>query len=237
MSDSTPEIGLCRFNLTGSYYAALGENRNSPISGVESDIRAFFFAAEPSYDFDFVRVRGSFLYATGDKDPFDDVDGGFDAVFENPQFAGADTSYWIRQAIPLIGGGFVSLSGRNAVLPSLRSSKEEGQSNFTNPGLILVGAGADIDVTPELRFSTNVNYLRFDETAVLEVARQQADIPNEIGWDISGAFIYRPFQTQNVILRLSGAILVPGAGYDALFGSAEDDDVLYSVLANITLTY
>ncbi len=30
---------------------------------------------------------------------------GFDAIFENPLFAGADTSFWIRQPMPLIGGG------------------------------------------------------------------------------------------------------------------------------------
>ncbi len=30
-------------------------------------------------------------------------------VLENPQFAGADTSYWIRQAVPLVGGGKVAL--------------------------------------------------------------------------------------------------------------------------------
>src|SRR6185295_9419141 len=100
---------------------------------------------------------------------FDDRDNGFDAVFENPQFAGADTSYWIRQAVPLIGGGRVALSGRNGVLNSLRSSKEEGQSNFTNPGIRLIGIGADLDILPELRVSANWNYLLFDTTEVLEV--------------------------------------------------------------------
>ena len=60
---------------------------------------------------------------------------GFDAIFENPIFAGADTSYWIRQAIPFAGGGrAVTINGRNGVLIDLRSSKEQGQSNFNNPG-------------------------------------------------------------------------------------------------------
>ena len=82
------------------------------------------------------------------------TEGGFDAIFENPQFAGADTSYFIRQSIPFVGGGGgVFLNGRNGVLMDLRSSKEEGQSNFNNPGTILLGAGADFDVLPELRVS------------------------------------------------------------------------------------
>ena len=45
----------------------------------------------------------------------------------------------------LIGGGGVTLSGRNGVLASLRSSKDQGQSNFVNPGLALLGAGVDIE--------------------------------------------------------------------------------------------
>ena len=128
-------------------------------------------------------------------------------------------------------------AGRNAVLPSLRSSKEQGQSNFVNPGLTLLGVGADFDILPELRLSFNANYLRFNKTAVLEELRQQPDISNEIGWDLSAAAIWRPFLNQNVVLRLSGAGLIPGDGFEELFGSEDDDDIFYSVLANIVLVY
>ena len=226
-----------RLNLTASGYYAIGENESSLFTGEEADIGAFFLAAEPSIDFDWIRLRLSGLYASGDDDAFDDEEEGFDAIFENPLFAGADTSYWIRQGIPFIGGGFVALSGRNAVLPSLRSSKEQGQSNFVNPGLTLLGVGGDFDILPELRLSFNANYLRFNETAVLEELRQQPSIDNEIGWDLSAATIWRPFLNQNVVLRLSGAALVPGDGTEELFGSKDDDDIFYSVLANIVLTY
>ncbi len=58
----------------------------------------------------------SLLYASGDGDPYDNKSQAFDAIFENPIFAGADTSYWIRQAVPLLGGGRVTLSGRNGLL-------------------------------------------------------------------------------------------------------------------------
>ena len=37
-----------------------------------------------------VRVRLSGLFASGDGDPFDDKHTGYDAIFENPQFAGAE---------------------------------------------------------------------------------------------------------------------------------------------------
>ncbi len=46
-----------------------------------------------------VRLRGSLVYASGDSDPFDNRETGFDAIFENPQIAGSDTNYWIRQGI------------------------------------------------------------------------------------------------------------------------------------------
>jgi hypothetical protein len=88
------------------------------------------------------------VLASGDKDPYDNKSTGYDAIMENPQIAGSDTSFSIRQGLPLIGGGGVALSGRNGILPSLRSSKDEGQSNFVNPGLMLLGVGADLDVAP-----------------------------------------------------------------------------------------
>lgn len=222
-----------RLNLTTSFYVALGTEEDGIFSGQDSDIEAYFFAAEPSMDFDWIRARLSFLYASGDDDPFDDKSEGFDAIFENPQFAGADTSYWIRQAVPLIGGGRVALSARNGVLNSMRSSKEHGQSNFTNPGTVLIGGGVDMDLLPELRLSLNANYLAFATTEVLEVARQQADIDEEIGMDLSASLIWRPFMSQNVVARLSYAQLLAGDGFEQLYG----DDDPYSVLFNLVLTF
>ena len=222
-----------RYNLTTSFYYAFGQEENAVFFDEESDISAFFVAAEASMDLDWIRPRLSFLYGSGDEDPFDDVSNGFDAIFENPQFAGADTSYWIRQAVPLIGGGRVVLSGRNAVLPSLRSSKEEGQSNFTNPGLWLAGVGADLDVTPELRVSFNWNFLKFDDTTVLEVARNQGSIDEDIGQDASVSLTWRPMMSQNIVVRASYATLLAGDGFNALF---PDEDAGYFLL-NVLLAY
>lgn len=224
-------IGL--YNLSVSTYYAFGEETPSVFTNEKSDIKAGFAAMELSRDFDWIRGRLSALHGSGDDDPFDDVAGGFDAILENPLFAGADTSFWIRQAVPLVGGGGVTLSGRNGVLNSLRSSKDEGQSNFINPGVNLIGVGADFDVLPELRLSFNANNLYFDNTAVLEVARNQAPIDKEIGWDLSAAVIWRPLFNQNVVARLSYAVLLPGEGYEQL----ADDEQPYSLLGNLILTY
>jgi hypothetical protein len=206
-----------RFNLTTSAYFATGTDHPATFVNRPARIEAGFAAAELSMDFNWIRPRLSLLYGSGDKNPYDDKETGFDAVFENPQFAGADTSYWIRQAVPLVGGGGVALSGRNAVLNSLRSSKDEGQSNFTNPGVALIGVGVDMDLLPVLRLSFNLNDLYFPETQVLEAARNQGSIGKHIGEDASTSLIWRPLDSQNIVLRASYARLIAGGGFKALF--------------------
>ncbi|MBA4045009.1 MAG: hypothetical protein C0471_11405 [Erythrobacter sp.] len=227
-----------RVNLTGSFYWALGEDRNSFFTDRPADINAQFAALEASYDRDWMRFRLSGAYASGDSDPYDDTEGGFDAIFENPVFAGADTSYWIRQTIPFAGGGrAIAVNGRNGLLNSLRSSKEQGQSNFNNPGLMLVGAGADFDLTPQFRLSANANHLWFENTSNLEVLRNEGSIPKEIGFDLSAAAIWRPKANQNMVFRLSAAALLPGDGFQDLFDNLGGEQRFYSILANVVLTY
>ncbi|MFY7745255.1 MAG: hypothetical protein ACOVQY_07505 [Erythrobacter sp.] len=229
---------LGRVNLTGSFYWALGEDRNSFFTDRPADINAQFAAVEASYDRDWMRFRLSGAFASGDSDPYDDKETGFDAIFENPVFAGADTSYWIRQTIPFAGGGrAISINGRNGLLNSLRSSKEQGQSNFNNPGLMLVGVGADFDLTPQFRLSANANHLWFENTATLEVLRNEGSIPKEIGYDLSAAAIWRPKANQNIVLRLSAATLLAGDGFQDLFDNLGEEQEFYSILANVVLTY
>ncbi len=227
-----------RVNLTASIYGALGTDSQNFFTGQKGKIRAGFAAAEASYDLDWIRFRLSGLYATGDRDPFDKKETGFDAIFENPIFAGADTSYWIRQTIPFAGGGrAISINGRNGILNSLRSSKEQGQSNFNNPGTILLGAGADFDLTPTMRLSANANYLWFENTSNLRALRSEGSIPKDIGCDLSAAAIWRPKATQNIIFRLSAATLLPGKGFKDLFTNRPRDKQYYSLLANVILSY
>jgi hypothetical protein len=227
-----------RLNLTASAYYALGEDRNSIFTDRKAKIRSFFVAAEPSMDFDWIRVRLSGLYASGDKNPYDNKERGFDSILENPLIGGSDTSYWIRQTIPFAGGGrVIGINGRNGVLNDLRSSKDEGQSNFNNPGTTLLGAGADFDVTPELRVSTNLNHLGFVNTSTLQVLRSEGSIPKSLGWDASISTIWRPKMTQNIIVRASAAAFDPDKGFKDLFTNSPRDKRYYSVLLNIILNY
>jgi hypothetical protein len=97
----------------------------------------------------------------------------------------------------------------------------------------LLGAGADFDLTPKWRVSLNVNQLWFDDTAVLEAARNQGGLAKDIGQDVSLSAFYRPLTSQNIVLRLAASALLPGAGYSDLYGS----DVPYSILVNLVLSY
>jgi hypothetical protein len=225
-----------RWNLTSSAYLALGTTNYDPIAQRSQRVSAGFAAAELSRDFDWMRVRVTGLLASPDKDPFDGRATGFDAILENPQIAGADTSFWIRQAVPLIGGGGVALSGRNAVLPSLRSSKDQGQSNFINPGIALLGLGADFDVTPRLRAIANVNQIWFNNTSSLSVLRNQGNIDRNLGTDVSVAVQYRPLFIQNIVFNMSAAALVPGKGFKQLY-ITDGNNTPYSILANLVLTF
>ena len=92
-------------------------------------------------------------------------------------------------------------------------------------------------MTPQLRVSGNANHLWFQNTATLQKLRNEGSIPQDIGWDLSTAMIWRPKATQNIILRLSGAILVPGSGFRDLFANEGRHGSYYSMLANLILNY
>jgi hypothetical protein len=234
-----------RFNLTASGYWAFGHlthNQFSPVPNNDgAHINAFFAAAEPSIDFDYLRVRLSGLYQSGDSNPQGGHATGFDAVFENPLFAGSDASYFIRQSLPYIGGGIVGLNQPNGVLADVRSSKIEGQSNFINSGLILAGFGTDADFLPELRMSTNFNFLRAVDVQPLQFLRHQGNITSNLGYDLSVALTYRPLDTQNIIFRVSGAALIPANGLKAIYrtdpGLFSGPNFLYAAMVNVILTY
>lgn len=225
-----------RWNASATAYHALGDEDRGQLSGRPERIRAWFAAAELSRDFDWIRVRLSGAWASGDSDPFDGKAEGFDAVLENPAFAGADTSYWIRQSVPFIGGGGTALSMRNGMLGSLRTSREHGQSNFTNPGLRLLGIGADFDLAPGTRVIANINHIAFDNLSSLAALRNQKISSGDIGWDFSAGVQYRPFFTQNVVLNASLAVLKAQRGLREIYGSAVDA-TQYSALVNLLLTF
>ena len=222
-----------RINTTFAGYYAFGSESHNNIAERGVDVSAGMVAAEVSYDIDWIRLRASALWASGDRDPFDSKANGFDAIFDNPSFAGGDLSYWQGEGIPLIGGGGVNLVNPASFLPDLRAGKGKGQSNFVNPGLRLYNAGVDFEVTPRLKWINNFTFLQFDNESSLRAVRQDASIGKNIGFDLSSGLLYRPFLNNNVQIRVGSAILLPGSGTEDLF----EHDRLYHVFSNLTFLY
>ena len=221
-----------RLNLSHQFYQVFGEESFNPIAGQQVNINAQFFAAEVSYDQDWLRYRASFIYASGDSSPTDGSAGGFDSIFDNPNFAGGGFSYFTRQALRLTGTG-VNLVNRNSFLPDLRTSKEQGQANFVNPGLFLYNVGVDAEITPKLKAIFNVSYLQFADTQSLELLLHDDKIGREIGIDYSLGLQYRPFLNNNAIITVGAAALQPLKGFQDIF----EDHVEYSLFTAVTLTY
>src|SRR5215472_15402254 len=219
-------------NLTNSFYQALGRDSFNAIGGRPVRINAQMAATELSVDKDWARFKASILYASGDAHPRDSEARGFDAIADFPEFAGGIFSLWNREGIRLTGSG-VLLTAPDSILPSLRSSKSEGQANFVNPGILLTNAGMDFDITPKLRGFANVNYLRFMDTQPLELLLFQAPIRHAIGVDPSFGVKYRPPLTENISITAGAAVLVPGAGLQNIYTGK----VQFSLFSNVRFQF
>ena len=211
------------WNINHAFYQVLGRERPNQIAGdvfgpKNTRINAQMAALEISIDRDWRRYRASFFYASGDSDVSDDRATGFDSIFDQVFFAGSGISFWNRQGIPL-SSTEVRLTQRSSLHPGLRSSKEEGQANHVNPGIFLVNAGTDIEMTPKLKLTANVNVLAFAKTEVLETLLFQAPVRRFIGVDIALGSRWRPWLNNNVILSSGVAVLLPGRGFRDIYPS------------------
>jgi hypothetical protein len=210
---------LGRLNLTNSYYYAFGRDDRNPIAGRPVHVSAHMAAVETSIDVDYLRFRGSVFWAQGDQNPTDDQANGFDAILDDPNFVGGQFSFWNRNGIRLTQTG-VGLVQPNSILPSLRSSKIEGQANFVNPGIFIYNAGVDVEVTQRIKAVFNANYLRFHRTEPLEYVLFQPNIRHDIGWDLSLGVAYRPLLINNITMTFGAATLKPGRGFRDIYTDA-----------------
>ncbi len=218
-------------NITHAFYEVFGDDDFNSIAGQSIGINARMAAVELSVDKDWMRFKCSAFWASGDKDPMDDKGEGFDAIIDQPIFAGGPFSYWNSQRIGLLGVGLVQ---KQSLLPSLRSNKFEGQANFVNPGLWLFNIGYDAEWTPKLKTVINVNYLRFAYTRTLAVFLNQPAIGNDIGLDYSLGILYRPFLNNNAIISLGVAALTPMDGFRDIYESSQTQ---FSLFTSLILTY
>ncbi len=215
-------------NVNHAFYEALGTDSLNPIAGRPVTINAQMAAAEVSIDKDWVRYKVSTFYASGDGNPRGGRATGFDTIVDDPSFAGGIFSFWDREELRLPGTG-IALTPGDSLLPSMRTRKTEGQANFVNPGLFLVNAGANFDLTPKLKSFLNVNYLRFERTAPIELLLFESPIHNTIGLDTSLGFQYRPPLSENISITGGAAALFPGQGFRDIYSGTTQ----FSLFANV----
>jgi hypothetical protein len=221
-----------RINVTHAFYQAVGEDTFNPIAGRPVTVNAQMAAVELSYDHDWIRYRVSTFYTSGDANPRDGRARGFDAIDDLPNFAGGIFSFWNREDIRLLGSG-VQLTTDGSLIPSLRSSKEEGQANFVNPGIFIANAGADFDITPKLKGFANFNYLRFERTEPLEYILFESPIRHSIGEDFGVGVTYRPPLSENIVLTGGASALQPGDGFKDIYTSR----TLFSLFGSMKFTF
>ena len=221
-----------RVNVNHAFYQALGTDDLNPIAGRPVTINAQMAAAEVSLDRDWSRYKLSAFFASGDGNPRGSRATGFDSIVDDPAFAGGIFSFWNHEGIRLTGTG-VALTSPNSLLPNLRTNKEEGQANFVNPGIFIVNAGADFDLTPKLKSIVNVNYLRFERTAPIELLLFESPIHNTIGVDTSLGFQYRPPLSENIVITGGASALSPGQGFRDIYSGKTQ----FSLFANVRFQF
>ncbi|HXA10547.1 MAG TPA: hypothetical protein VNW28_11235 [Chthoniobacterales bacterium] len=236
-------------NITHAFYEVLGEDNLNGIAGRRVSINAQMAALELSIDRDWLRQKITLFYASGDSKPRDGTATGFDTIIDRPFLFGGPFSFYVHQGFNLAGTA-VNFKQGDSLVPDFRTSKTEGQANFVNPGVFLVGYGLDADVTPKLKAFVNLNYIQTMTTAVTEQVLFTNRASNDIGFDFSLGVQWRPLLTDNVIISAGMGFLVPGQGYKDIyetntrpvpgFGNppaGSVDDFLYSGIFTVTLTY
>jgi hypothetical protein len=223
-----------RINITHAFYQVNGYDSGNLLTrpGQRVDINAQMAALEASIDKDWVRIRGAFYWASGDDNPRDKDARGFDAIMDNPNFAGGIFSLWNREGIRLTSTG-AGLVQDNSFNPSLRSSKIQGQANYVNPGLFLYNGGVDFEVTPKMKGIVNFSALMFHQTAPLELLLFQKPVGRGIGADTGLGVVYRPALTDNMVITAGFNIFSPFQGFRDIYRPGN----LYSGFTNVRFQF
>lgn len=228
-----------RLNVENAFYEALGRDRFNAIANTPPpliprwrDINAQMAALELSLDRDWLRYRVSAFFSSGSKRPNSSTERGFDAIMDNPDFAGGFFSFWLREGYHLFGTD-VGLNGGDSLLPSLRSSKIEGQANFVNPGIFIYNAATDIKITPKWKAVINLNLIRFDHTEPLELLLFQSQIHAGVGADSGLGIVYRPALSENITITGVFNAFIPFQGFKDIYTGS----TLYSVAVNVRFRF
>jgi hypothetical protein len=183
------------------------------------------------YPLDFVKFRFGYSYVSGDSNPNDNKDRGFDSISDAVQLFGGPISYFVGENIKFGAGDFVRA---NSFYPSLRGAN--GQANYVNPGLQLINTGMDVTVSPRVQMALNANYTRFNDTGAY--VNNTNILHKDGGIEGNAFFRIKPFLhqiNQNVVLDLGVSALHPLQGLQDMFQT--NKSVVYSTFVALRLVY
>lgn len=224
------------YGVSGAFIQAVGHDEANPFARRAIDANAQFAALEVTRPTNWYTPRFSILYASGDSDPTDGTGRGFDAIFDNPNFAGANFAFFNREQLNSRG---LRLTNFNSFLPNLRT-KAFDPMNFVNPGLFMLTGGIDTVITTKVNAFVNYNAYWFVEPAALEEAVRikngglDLNIDRELGQDITLGIQYRPLIINNVVFTFGSTGFFQGDGLQALSDSSK---TLYTHFANAVFVY
>ena len=214
---------LGRIVLLPAVYFAFGEQEDLN-TGTTTDISAYFVGIEFAYPKNWWTPRAAFFIASGDDDPTDDKAEGFDAIKDNIALLGGNVS----QVVNGVNFG----TRQNSFFPSFRSVGT--QSNFNNPGIMVLNGGIDFVLSPKLFFDANLNYFQYLEGEGFVVpagANSGLVIPsNDLGTELNAAITWRVFLNENLVLRAAINAFSPGDGGQAFL---PNDDTVFSTRLNL----
>ncbi len=222
---------LGRFTFNPAVHGVFGHADSVQMgAAARHSVAAWMALADWQYKLDFWNFRLGYLYASGDGNPSDGRDTGFDAISDNVQLFGGPLSYWVGENIKFGNGDFVRA---NSLFPSFRGLN--GAANYVNPGLHAFNAGLDMTLSPRFELAGNLNVLAFAATGIytnrIVIAHHPAGIEENV-------FVrWKPFLreiNQNVILDAGFSALQPLQGLQDAFRSAR---TVFSTFLAFRLVY
>ncbi len=223
---------LGRWIFNPAVYGVVGK-ADHVVAGapVRHDVAAWMGLVDLEYPLDFVKFRFGYSYVSGDNNPNDNKDHGFDSISDAVQLFGGPISYFVGENIKFGAGDFVRA---NSFYPSLRGAN--GQANYVNPGLQLVNTGMDVTVSPRVQMALNANYTRFNDTGAF--VNSTNILHKDGGIEGNAFFRIKPFLhqiNQNVVLDLGVSALHPLQGLQDMFQT--NKSVVYSTFVALRLVY
>jgi hypothetical protein len=216
-----------RINIDAAYIQEFGHDSLNPVSKQSENIIAQMAEVELVYPIDWFFPKVSFLYASGDRHVKSGTATGFDAPFDNPNFAGGGFSYFQREA-PAPNGA--ALKNQFTFYPDLRN-KFFAPQNAVNPGLLLFNTGFNANLTSRANLQFNVNYYQLIDPEPWEVFSKTNNVGRSLGLEANLGVVYKPLIVDNVAITIGVSGLMPG---DAIRDVSNQGNVLYTMFLDVT---